>query len=175
MDNSKLMKVRMSQEKRIRMVLQEKDEMITDRNNLRVRLLAIERQVEESKKFYDEDKRTIETLAKEKDVLNKTLQKQQGAQKDLNKLIQIQEQSKKKLEVELDSLFVENSKQKKLITQLERDRDRLAEEQLDLSRTIEEHVEDIRTKKVRRLFIPYLLFFIFNIFKYFVSRLSLRS
>lgn len=149
------MKVRTSLEKKIRVVQNEKDEMIADRNNLRVRVMTLDKQLEEDRKFYDEDRRTIETLTKEKEILNKTLQKQQGMHKDLSKLIQIQDQSKKKLELELDTLFLENGKQKKLVTQLERERDRLAEEQLDLSRTIEEHVEDIRAKKVRSLHFLY--------------------
>lgn len=148
LENSKLMKVRVVLEKKIRVIQHDEDEIIADRNNLRVRLMTMERQIEDIKKFYDEDKRTIETLTKEKDILNKALIRQQGMQKDLNKLIQIQEQSKKKLEVELDTIFVENSKQKKIISQLERERDKFAEEQLDLSRTIEEHVEEIRIKKV---------------------------
>ncbi|KAG5899290.1 hypothetical protein JTB14_012289 [Gonioctena quinquepunctata] len=79
--------------------------------------------------------------------MNKTLLRQQAVQKDQAKLIQIQAQTKKKLELELDSFFIESGKQKKTISQLERDRDRLAEEQLDLTRTIADNKDDIRLKK----------------------------
>lgn len=65
------------------------------------------------------------------------------------KLIRIQEQSKRKLESEIDEFKIENNKQKKQIGYLERERDRLAEEELDLTNKIESLMDDIRYKKVR--------------------------
>ncbi|KAJ8965219.1 hypothetical protein NQ314_004289 [Rhamnusium bicolor] len=146
-DISKITKVRDGIEKKCQGLMADRDELIIDRNNLRIRISAFEKQIDEFKKYGDNDKRMIDTLIKEKEILSKTLQRQQGVQKDLNKLIQIQEQSKKKLEFELDLFFVESGKLKKTISGLERERDRLAEEQLDLTKTIEEHMEDIRLKK----------------------------
>ncbi|CAG9834082.1 unnamed protein product [Diabrotica balteata] len=134
--------------KEVLTIIKERDETTIDRNNLRQRIGIFEKEIEDFKKYIDEDKRTIETLGKEKDILNKTIQRQQVVQKDHQKLIHIQEQSKKKLELELDLFFIESGKHKKLITQLERERDRLAEEQLDLTNTIQDQLEDIRQKKV---------------------------
>uniref|UniRef100_A0A6P7F183 Cilia- and flagella-associated protein 58-like n=1 Tax=Diabrotica virgifera virgifera TaxID=50390 RepID=A0A6P7F183_DIAVI len=147
-DLSKAQKARDLLEKRVLTIIKERDETTIDRNNLRQRIGIFEKEIEDFKKYIDEDKRTIETLGKEKDVLNKTIQRQQVVQKDHQKLIHIQEQSKKKLELELDLFFIESGKHKKLITQLERERDRLAEEQLDLTNTIQDQLEDIRQKKV---------------------------
>ncbi|CAH1154041.1 unnamed protein product [Phaedon cochleariae] len=144
---SKLMKVRESLEKRILVITAEKDEIINDRNNLRQRVAVFEKEIDDYKKYIDEDKRNMDVLAKEKDVLNKSLQRQQAVQKEQSKLIYIQEQSKKKLELELDTFFVESGKQKKKLSQLERERDKLAEDQLELTTTIEENMEDIRLKK----------------------------
>lgn len=64
------------------------------------------------------------------------------------KLIRIQEQSRQKLEVEIDDFKLENSKQKKQIISLERERDRLAEEQLDLTSRIDNLMYEIGMKKV---------------------------
>lgn len=63
-------------------------------------------------------------------------------------MIKIQEQQKKKLENELDMFYLETNKQKKVISRLERERERLAEEHLDMTRQIEEAMEQIKLKKV---------------------------
>lgn len=64
------------------------------------------------------------------------------------KLIKIQEQRNSKLESEIDEFKIENNKQKKQIGYLERERDRLVEEEIDLSNNIENLMDDVRDKKV---------------------------
>lgn len=64
------------------------------------------------------------------------------------KLIKIQQQRNNKLETEIDEFKIETNKQKKQIGYLERERDRLVEEEIDLSNTIENLMDDIRDKKV---------------------------
>lgn len=145
----KMAKLRDGVEKKMLFLVQEKDDVINDRMNLRQRIGQFEKQLDDYKKYIDEDKRVVDGLIKDKDVLNKTLQRQQALQKDTAKLIHIQEQTRKKLELELDSFFIESGKQKKTINQLERERDRLAEEQIELTQTLQDNMEDIRIKKVR--------------------------
>lgn len=147
-DIMKLSKTKDSTDKRILTLNSEKDELQLDRNNIRQRIAILEKEIDDYKRFADEDKRILDTVTKEKDVLNKTIQRQQVVASDQLKLIQIQDQSKKKLELELDSFFLESGKQKKQIHQLERERDKLAEEQLELAKTIEDNMDDIREKKV---------------------------
>lgn len=65
------------------------------------------------------------------------------------KLIRIQEQGRHKLELEIDDFKMENAKQRKQISSLERERDRLAEEQLDLTSKIDNLMYEITTKKVQ--------------------------
>lgn len=65
------------------------------------------------------------------------------------KLIRIQEQSRQKLEIEMDEFKIDNSKQRKQIVSLERERDKLAEEQLDLTSKIDNLVYEITLKKVK--------------------------
>lgn len=143
----KISKTKDSTDKRILILNSEKDELQLDRNNMRQRIAILEKEIDDYKRFADEDKRILDTVNKEKDVLNKTIQRQQVVASDQLKLIQIQDQSKKKLELELDSFFLESGKQKKQIHQLERERDKLAEEQLELAKTIEDNMDDIREKK----------------------------
>ncbi|CAH2007025.1 unnamed protein product [Acanthoscelides obtectus] len=148
LDVSKLSKTRELLEKKILAMNTEKDELNSDRTKLRQRIYMLEKEMDDFKKYIDEDKRHIEGMMKEKDVLTKSVQRMQVLQQDQNKLIFIQEQSKKKLEVELDLYFIENNKQKKAIGQLERERDKLAEDHIELTQTIEDNMEDIRQKKV---------------------------
>ncbi|XP_050310350.1 cilia- and flagella-associated protein 58-like [Anthonomus grandis grandis] len=144
---AKLSKLKDAAEKKIITMNTEKDEITLEKTNIRQRVALLEREIDDYKRFADDDKRAMETINKEKDILNKTIQRQQVVARDQLKLIQIQDQSKKKLEVELDSFFLESGKQKKQIHQLERERDKLAEEQLDLTKTIEDCMDDIRQKK----------------------------
>ncbi|KAL1494784.1 hypothetical protein ABEB36_010327 [Hypothenemus hampei] len=146
-DYNKLSKNNSLSEKRILTLNSEKDELQLEKNNMRHRIAILEKEIDDYKRFADEDKRANETVTKEKDILNKTIQRQQVVARDQLKLIQIQDQSKKKLEVELDSLLLESGKQKKQIHQLERERDKLAEVQLELTKTIEYNMDDIREKK----------------------------
>lgn len=158
-DISKAIKSRDFLEKKIVVITQEKDEVVNDRLTLRQRIWQFEKQIEDFKKYMDEDKRALDGLVKEKDILNKTLQRQQALQKDTVKLIHIQEQTKKKLELDLDTFFIESGKQKKTINQLERERDRLAEEQIELTETIQDNMEDIRIKKVCIIFKHYSIYY----------------
>ncbi|XP_030757675.1 cilia- and flagella-associated protein 58-like [Sitophilus oryzae] len=146
-DVSKIAKLKDALEKRLIVVNQEKDESLMDKNSMRQRIALLEHEIDDYKRFAMEDKRIIETINKEKDVLNKTILRQQVVARDQLKLIQIQDQSKKKLELELDSFFIESGKHKKQIHHLEVERDRLAEEQQDLTKTIEDNLDDIREKK----------------------------
>lgn len=68
--------------------------------------------------------------------------------KDQSKLIKIQEQGKKKLESELDNFIIDTNKQTKQILTLERQKNSLAEEQLNLTKKIEDSMDDIKLKKV---------------------------
>ncbi|XP_076265822.1 cilia- and flagella-associated protein 58-like [Rhynchophorus ferrugineus] len=146
-DISKVMKLKDILEKKVLSSNQEKDELTMEKANMRQRIAILEREIDDYKRFADEDKRAIDTVNKEKDILNKNIQRQQAVARDQLKLIQIQDQSKKKLELELDTFFIESGKQKKQIHQLELERDRLAEEQQELTKTIEDNLDDIREKK----------------------------
>lgn len=68
--------------------------------------------------------------------------------RDHIKLIKIQEQARKKLEAEVETCVSAAGQQRKQIAWMEKERDRLVEEQLDLTSKIEDIMEDIRLKKV---------------------------
>ncbi|XP_066253136.1 cilia- and flagella-associated protein 58-like [Euwallacea similis] len=146
-DLVKVTKAKEIAEKRILLINSQKNEIETDKATMAQRIEVLEKQIHDHKRVADENKRIIETINKEKDVLNKTIQQQQAVARDQLKLIQIHDQSKKKLEFERDSFFLESGKHKKQIHHLERERDKLTEDQLELAKSVEDNIDDLREKK----------------------------
>ncbi|CAH1188590.1 unnamed protein product [Phyllotreta striolata] len=146
-DLQKCAKVRDSLEKKYIKLVREKEELIVERTDLRHRIYLFVKEIDDFKKYIVDDKKKIDIMTKEKDMLNKSYTRQQTAFKDQQRFLQLQEQAKKKMELELDLFLIESGKHKKLIARLERERDRLSEEQLDLTNTIQDQIDDIRMKK----------------------------
>ena len=92
--------------------------------------------MEQSKKQSEQDKKAIEELVRERDILNKNMLKAAGnTQKQLN-LVKLHEQSKKNLEQEIQNYKEEAQKQRKIIYQLEKERDRYINEASDLTQKV---------------------------------------
>ncbi|XP_045475100.1 cilia- and flagella-associated protein 58-like [Harmonia axyridis] len=148
-DVTKLTKMKDLYDKKLLAMDSDKNDVIQERNKLRQRLIIIEKEVDDMKKQADSEKRAMDSIAREKDIMNKSIMRQQGLAQEQQKLIKIQEQQKKKLEGELDMFYLETNKQKKVISRLERERERLADEHLDMTRQIEEAMEQIKLKKTQ--------------------------
>lgn len=146
-DINKTIKAKESAEKKISLVEKEKREVIEEREKIKGMLHSVEKEIEKSKVNAELDKRTMEHMAREKDILNKNVLRQQAVARDHVKLLKLQQQTKKKLEAEIDSIHMESNKQQKHISYLEKERDRLLEEELDLRKKIEDTMEEVREKK----------------------------
>jgi chromosome segregation ATPase len=164
-DLTKVTKQRDIYEKRMYVMESEKADTISDRNQLRQRLALFEKEIDDLKRQVEAGKRTIENINREKEITTKTIVRYEGnktiveewrlrcvaaVNKDQQKLIKIQEQGKKKLEAELDNFIIDTNKQMKQILTLERQKNSLAEEQLNLTKKIEDTMDDIKLKKVKR-------------------------
>lgn len=68
-------------------------------------------------------------------------------------MIKIQEQARRKLVSEIDNHVIESNKKMKQIGYLEKERDRLLEEQLNLTKKIEDFMDDAKLKKVNELLV----------------------
>ncbi|XP_044753434.1 cilia- and flagella-associated protein 58-like [Coccinella septempunctata] len=148
-DVTKLTKMKDLYDKKLLAMDSDKNDVVQDRNKLRQRLVIIEKEVDDMKKQADAEKRAMDSIAREKEIMNKSIMRQQGVAQEQQKLIKIQEQQKKKLENELDLFYLETNKQKKIISRLERERERLADEHLDMTRQIEEAMDQIKLKKTQ--------------------------
>ncbi|XP_018319123.1 cilia- and flagella-associated protein 58-like [Agrilus planipennis] len=146
-DLGKMTKLKEFGDRKLIKMEQGRAEMIEGRNQLRQVIADMEKDVEKYKKQSDADKRIIEEQGREKDVLSKNLLRLQAASRDHIKLIKIQQQIRKKIEKEMDDYIKEIGKQAKEKTALEKERDRLVEESIELSRKIEETMDEVKIKK----------------------------
>ncbi|KAL3268053.1 hypothetical protein HHI36_007182 [Cryptolaemus montrouzieri] len=148
-DIAKLTKMKDLYDKKLLAMDSDKNDLVQERNKIRQRLMLLEKEIDDMKKQADIEKRAMDAFAREKEIMNKSIMRHQGVSVEQQKLIKIQDQQKKKLEGELDMFYLETNKQKKAISRLERERERLAEEHLDMARQMEEAMDQIKMKKTQ--------------------------
>uniref|UniRef100_A0A3B4GAQ8 Cilia- and flagella-associated protein 58 central coiled coil domain-containing protein n=1 Tax=Pundamilia nyererei TaxID=303518 RepID=A0A3B4GAQ8_9CICH len=88
--------------------------------------------LESSQKQVEADKKAIEELIRERDILNKNLIKAVQSTEKQQNLVKLLEQDKKTLEHEISGYRLEAQKQRKIIQQLEKERDRYINETSNL-------------------------------------------
>ena len=111
--------------------------------------MGLERELETSRKQSEADRKSIDELIRERDILNKNLVKAAGAtQKQMN-LVKLHEQSKKNLEQEIANYKEEAQKQRKLIHKLEKERDRYINEASELTQKVLQHMEDVKVREMQ--------------------------
>merc|ERR1712151_1075751 len=95
------------------------------------------------------DQKAIDDLVRERDILNKNLLKAAGATKKQSGLVRLHEQAKKNLEQEIQNYKDEAQKQRKIIYQLEKERDRYINEASDLTQKVLQHMEDVKVREMQ--------------------------
>lgn len=89
---------------------------------------GFERDIEALKRQTDIDKKQAEELSRERDILTKSLQKSSASTQKQANLVKYHEQTKRTLEQEILSFKEEAAKQRKILYQLEKERDRYISE-----------------------------------------------
>ncbi|XP_029466203.1 cilia- and flagella-associated protein 58 [Rhinatrema bivittatum] len=146
---SRVSKMREAIQRKYRQVEDQKIEMEQQRETLKNQMTGLEREMESTKKQAEIDKKAIDELVRERDLLNKNMLKAANAtQKQLN-LVKLHEQSKKNLEEEIQNYKDEAQKQRKIIYQLEKERDRYINEASDLTQKVLQHMEDIKVREMQ--------------------------
>ncbi|XP_072280404.1 cilia- and flagella-associated protein 58 [Pyxicephalus adspersus] len=146
---SKLSRARESMQRKFRQMEEQKIEVEQQRETLKNQIAGLERELESAKKQAELDKKAVDELVRERDMLNKNLLKEAGAtQKQLN-LVKLHEQSKKNLEEEITNYKEEAQKQRKIIYQLEKERDRYINEASELTQKVLQHMEDIKVREMQ--------------------------
>ncbi|CAH0401574.1 unnamed protein product [Chilo suppressalis] len=143
---SKLTKQGMQQMKKYTLLEQNKFTVESERERLRQQVSVMEREIMLGKKQAEADKREIENLNREKEILNKNMQKVQNAALENLQMLHLAEQRLKQMEHELELSAAQVNKQRLVIRQLEKDKDRMLEETIALNEKIDEISEEVRLR-----------------------------
>ncbi|XP_048103061.1 cilia- and flagella-associated protein 58 [Alosa alosa] len=146
---SKLTKVREATQRRLRLTEDQKLEVEQQRDMLKNQITGLEKEMELSKKQMEVDKKAIDELVRERDILNKNMIKAANATEKQMNMVKLHEQSKKNLEQEIMNYRDEAQKQRKIIYQLEKERDRYINEASDLTQKVLQHMEDIKVREMQ--------------------------
>ncbi|XP_067934774.1 cilia- and flagella-associated protein 58-like [Watersipora subatra] len=145
---ARLNRTREAIQRKLRMVEDHKSEVEQSKETLKGNITALERELESARKQAEADRKAIDDLMRERDILNKNMLKAAAAtQKQLN-LVKLHEQSKKTLEQEIQNYKEEAQKQRKIIYQLEKERDRYINEASDLTQKVLQHMEEVKVREM---------------------------
>ncbi|XP_060754267.1 cilia- and flagella-associated protein 58 [Neoarius graeffei] len=145
---AKLTKIREVTQKKLRLMEDQKLEVEQQRDTLKNQITGLEKEMEMAQKQTESDKKKVDELIREKDMLSKNMIKAANAtEKQLN-LVKLHEQSKKTLDQEILNYRDEAQKQRKIIFQLEKERDRYINEASELTQKVLLNMEDLKVQEM---------------------------
>ncbi|XP_064600239.1 cilia- and flagella-associated protein 58-like [Liolophura sinensis] len=148
-ETQRVNKVRENIQRKLRAVEDQKVDVEQQKETLKGQIIGLERELEASKKQAETDKKAIDDLVRERDILNKNMLKAAAATQKQLHLVKLHEQSKKNLEQEIQNYKEEAQKQRKIIYQLEKERDRYINEASDLTQKVLQHMEDVKVREMQ--------------------------
>lgn len=148
-DSIRLTRQREAIQRKLRTIEEQKIDTEHQKETLKNQISALDKELESSKKQQEVDKKAIDDLVRERDILNKNLLKAAGATKKQSGLVRLHEQAKKNLEQEIQNYKDEAQKQRKIIYQLEKERDRYINEASDLTQKVLQHMEDVKVREMQ--------------------------
>ncbi|NXK86843.1 CFA58 protein, partial [Formicarius rufipectus] len=146
---SKLNKMRDVIQNKLRAAEEQKVDAENEKSMLKNQIYRLEKEVETAKKQAEIDKRTTDGLVRERDMLNQNLIKATNAAQKQMDLVKIHEQSKQHLEAEIQNYKIEAQKQRKIIYQLEKERDGFINETSELKEKVLHHMKDLEVHQVQ--------------------------
>ncbi|NWS36331.1 CFA58 protein, partial [Polioptila caerulea] len=149
LDISKLSKIRDVLQNKLHTAEEQKVDAEHEKSMLKNQIIRLEKEVETAKKQAETDKRTIDGLVRERDVLNQNLVKATNATEKQIHLVKLHEQSKQNLETEIQSYKIEAQKQRKIIYQLEKERESFINEASELKEKVLCHMKDLEIHQMQ--------------------------
>ncbi|XP_069756198.1 cilia- and flagella-associated protein 58 isoform X2 [Narcine bancroftii] len=143
-DVAKLTKVREVLQRKLHQVEDQKLDLDHQRETLKNLTVSLEKELESTKKKIELDKKAVDELVRERDILNKNVLKAVSATEKQMNLVKLHEQSKKVLDQEIHNYNQEAQKQRNIIFHLEKERDRYINEASDLTQKVLQYMEDIK-------------------------------
>ncbi|TKS83720.1 Cilia- and flagella-associated protein 58 [Collichthys lucidus] len=121
---AKQIKMREATQKKFHQVEDQKADVDVQKETLKVQIAGLEKNLESSQKQVEADKKALDELIRERDILNKNMIKAAQSTEKQQNIVKLLEQDKKTLEHEIGGYRQEAQKQRKIIEQLEKERDR---------------------------------------------------
>ncbi|XP_059706765.1 cilia- and flagella-associated protein 58 [Haemorhous mexicanus] len=146
---SKLSKMRDVLQNKLRTAEEQKVDAEHEKNMLKNQIIRLEKELETGKKQAESDKRAIDGLVRERDMLNQNLVKAANATQKQIDLVKFHEQSKQNLETEIQHYKIEAQKQRKIIYQLEKERESFIKEATELKEKILNHMKDLEMHQIQ--------------------------
>uniref|UniRef100_A0A3Q3NR69 Cilia and flagella associated protein 58 n=1 Tax=Labrus bergylta TaxID=56723 RepID=A0A3Q3NR69_9LABR len=144
---AKQTKMREIIQKKFHQMEEQKADVDVQRETLKAQVTGLEKELESSKKQAEVDRKAIEELIRERDILNKNMiTASQSTEKQQN-LVKLLEQDKKTLEHEINGYRQEAQKQRKIIQQLEKERDRYINETSSLMQKVQQKMSDVEVRE----------------------------
>ncbi|XP_062927180.1 cilia- and flagella-associated protein 58 [Mobula hypostoma] len=145
----KLTKTREVLQRKLHQVEDQKLDLDHQRETLKNLTVSLEKELESTKKQVELDKKAVDELVRERDILNKNVLKAVGATEKQKNLVMLHEQSKKVLDQEIQNYNLEAQKQRKIIFHLEKERDRYISEASNLTQKVLQYMEDIKVLEMQ--------------------------
>ncbi|XP_076017313.1 cilia- and flagella-associated protein 58 [Genypterus blacodes] len=145
---AKLSKMREVIQKKFHQMEDQKAEVDVQRETLKAQIAGLEKDLEASQKQAEADRKAIDDLTRERDILNKNIIKATHTTKKQQSTVKLLEQDKKNLEQEIHNYHQEAQKQRKIIQQLEKERDRYINETSNLMQKVQQKVGDIEMREM---------------------------
>ncbi|NXG03378.1 CFA58 protein, partial [Sakesphorus luctuosus] len=146
---SKLNKMRDVIQSKLRAAEEQKVDAENEKSMLKNQISRLEKEVETAKKQAEIDKRATDGLVRERDMLNQNLIKATNATQKQIDLVKLHEQSKQNLEAEIQNYKTEAQKQRKIIYQLEKERDSFINETSELKEKVLHHMKDLEVHQIQ--------------------------
>ena len=121
------------------------------REALKADIASLERDIEGQKKQADMDKKTIDDLVLERDMIGKQLKKTETATSKIQDIIKVNMNTKRNLEQEIIGYKSEAERQRKAIMQLEKEREKYAIEASDAAAKYQAALEEVKLREMNIL------------------------
>ncbi|XP_069395852.1 cilia- and flagella-associated protein 58 isoform X2 [Paralichthys olivaceus] len=145
---AKQTKMREAIQKKFHQMEDQKADVDVQRETLRAQIAGLEKDLESSRKQVEADKKAIDELIRERDILNKNMIKATQSTDKQQNLVKLLEQDKKTLEHEISGYRQEAQKQRKIIQQLEKERDRYINETSSLMQKVQQKMTDVEVREL---------------------------
>jgi|UniRef100_A0A7S4GFA4 chromosome segregation ATPase len=145
-ENAKQTKIKDAVLKRNKALEQSKDEVEEERNGLRSGIQAMEEDIAQAQKAAENDRKQMDDLTRERDILNKNYLKAQGSTSKQSDWVLIKENQKRNLEQEIHGFELHAQKQRELIYQLQKETEAYEKDAEDASQKYSKALDAVKTQ-----------------------------